>query len=60
MKAMLAIVMLSAVSVAAQSPAALERRLIGYVDLLAKYGTYAGAYDEARSDQAIGSCGKHC
>lgn len=40
--------MLFAASAAAQSPATVEREIVGHLDAITKYGSYGDSYDEAK------------
>jgi hypothetical protein len=51
MKALLFILLLSA-SIIAQSPAAIENELRGYLDTMSKSGTYSGEYNEEKLNAA--------
>ncbi len=48
----LPIILALSISIAAQSPAAIERSLLGYLDAVSKSGTYSGEYDENKNTKA--------
>lgn len=48
MKYWFLILMLFAASAAAQSPATIEREIVGHLDAITKYGSYGDSYDEAK------------
>ncbi|HEY2865753.1 MAG TPA: hypothetical protein VGJ02_01560, partial [Pyrinomonadaceae bacterium] len=48
----LPIILALAFSVAAQTPAAIEHELLGYLDAASKAGSYSDGYDEAKNTKA--------
>jgi len=48
----LIVILFSAAAASAQTPAAIEKELVGYLNTISKYGNYAGAYDGDKLDAA--------
>ena len=49
---LLMVILAASMSVLGQTPAAVERTMIGHLDAIGKYGTYGGVYDEKKNDAA--------